>query len=168
MRLLEYIKQKISQIRKMEKEKKTSIAGILILISTFLPVNYTLFVFKYGSYQDIKWIFGQRFTIFTNSKGTVYYHSRYFFFYFFGFIFAIVLIVLAIEIILNAHSIKGRKVVGLGISSIIVILLETVIQLYAALFRPPKAVLFLPHIGFVGIFLGGILAIIYGLKYNKY
>ena len=166
--MLKYLKQKILQIRKMEKEKITSIAGIIILISIFLPVNYALFVFKYGSYQDIKWIFGQRLEIFTNTEGIVYYHSRYFFFYFFGYIFAIVLIVLAIKIILNAHSIKGRKVVGLGISSIIVILLETIIQLYAALFRPPKAVLFLPHVGFVGIFLGGILAIIYGLKFNKY
>lgn len=166
--MLKYLKQKILQIRKMEKEKIISIAGIIILISTFLPVNYALFVFKYGSYQDIKWIFGQRFLIYTNTKGTVYYHSRFFFFYFFGYIFAIVLIVLAIKIILNAHSIKGRKIVRLGIGSIIIIVLETVIQLYAALFLPPKAVLFLPHIGFVGIFLGGILAIIYGLKYNKY
>ncbi len=166
--MLKYFKQKILQIRKMEKEKIASIAGILILISTFLPVNYVLFVFKYGSYQDIKWIFGQRFLIYTNTKGTVYYYSRYFFFYFPGYIFAIVLIVIAIKIILNAHSIKGRKIVILGISSIIIIVLETVIQLYAALILSPKAVLFLPHIGFVGIILGGLLAIIYGLKYNKY
>ena len=165
--MLKDLKQKILQIRKMEKEKITSIAGIIILISTFLPVNYTLFVFKYGSYQDFKWIFGQRFTIYTNTKGTVYYHSRYFFFYFPGYIFTIILIVLAIKIILNAHSIKGRKIMRLGISSIIIIGLETVIQLVAALFRPPEAVLFLPHIGFVGILIGGILAIISGLKYKK-
>lgn len=152
----------------MEKEKITSIAGIIILISIFLPVNYTFFVFELGSYQEHKWIFGQRFEIYTNTKGEVFYHSRYFFFYFIGYIFVILFLILAIKIILNAHSIKGRKVVRLGIISLIILALESILQLYIAMFRRPNLVIFLPHIGFVGILIGGILAIISGLKYENY
>ncbi len=165
--MLKYLKQKILQITQMEKEKLTSIAGILILISIFLPVNYTYFVFELGSFQEHKWIFGQRFEIYTNTKGEVFYHSRYFFFYFIGYIFVIVFLILAIKIILNAHSIKGKKIVRLGISSIIVLAIESLIQLYIAIFLRPNLVIFLPHIGFVGILIGGILAIISGLKYKK-
>jgi len=152
----------------MEKEKVTSIAGIIILISIFLPAHYLLFVGELGSFQDHRWIFPQHFEIYTKPDGSRYIHMRYFFFYFPGFIIAILLVVVATKIILKAHSIKGRKVMRLGMISIILLLLESGIQLYAATFLRPNLVLFLPHIGFVGIFIGSLLAIHSGSKYKKY
>ena len=166
--MLIFLKQKIWQIRKIEKEKITSIAGIIILISIFLPVNYLLFVSELGSYQDHRWIYGQHYEIFTNTDGIQSYHMRFFIFNFPGFIITILVVVVAIKIILKAHSIKGRKIMRLGISTIIILVLDSGIQLFAASFLRPNLVLFLPHIGFVGIFLGGLLAIISGSNYEKY
>ena len=147
----------------MLKEKKATIGGILILLSVFLPVTQFVFQFDYGVVEENKWIFGQSFRVLFLKNGGRR-SSLYIGINVVGIICAIVVLILAIKIILIAYDDKGRERIRLGISSILVLIFNTIVELsQAALFRPSFS-LFLPHVGFVGILLGGSLAIISGHK----
>jgi len=144
------------------KEKIATIGGILIIISVFLPATQFVFELYYGRLEENRWIFGQKFqVIFFKEGGRVSRLSIRF--NIIGIICAILLLVLAIKIILNAYDDdKGRLITKLGISSIIVLIFNTVVEISLAVIFHPSFSLFLPHIGFVGILLGGSLATLSG------
>ncbi len=147
----------------MLKEKKATIGGILIILSVFLPVTQFVFEFDYGIVEENRWLFGQKFRVLF-IKGGGRKSSLYMGINVVGIICAIVLLILAIKVILIAYDDKGREITRLGISSIIVLIFNTVVEISQAVLFHPSFSLFLPHVGFVGIVLGGTLAAISGYK----
>lgn len=146
----------------MLKEKKATIGGILIIISVFLPVTQFVFEFDHGIMEENRFIFGQKFRVlFVKGGGTK--SNLYLGVNVVGIVCAILLLILAIKIILNAYDDdKGKQITKLGISSILVLIFNTILELSQAVLFRPSFTLFLPHIGFVGIVLGGTLAAING------
>ncbi len=149
--------------KKMLKEKIATIGGILIILSVFLPVTQFVFDFNYGTWEENRWLFGQNFRVLFYKGGgrtsnlsiriTVV-----------GIICAILLLILAIKIILIAYDDKGKQIMNLGISSILVLIFNTIVEISQAVLYRPSFSLFLPHIGFVGIVLGGTLVAISGYE----
>lgn len=149
----------------MLKGKIATIGGILIIISVFLPVTQFVFEFDYGRMEENRWIFGQNFRVlFYNDGGRTSNLSIRF--DVIGIVCAIVLLILAIKIILIAYDDKGRQILKLGISSISVLSFHSILQLSQAVLFRPSFSLFLPHVGFIGILLGGSLAAISRYKYR--
>ena len=147
----------------MLKEKKATIGGILILLSVFLPVTQFVFEFDHGIIEENRWIFGQRFRVLLikggGTKSNLYLGVNVV-----GIVCAILLLILAIKIILIAYDDKGREITKLGISSILVFIFHSILEISQAMLFRPSFTLFLPHVGFVGIVLGGPLAAISGYK----
>jgi len=148
----------------MLKEKKATIGGILIILSVFLPVTQFVFEFDYGIVEDNRWLYGQKFRVlFLKSGGRK--SSLYLGVNVVGIICAIILLILAIKIILIAYDDdKGKQMMKFGISSILVLIFNTIVEISQAVLYRPSFSLFLPHVGFVGIVLGGTLAAISGYK----
>jgi hypothetical protein len=148
----------------MLKEKKATIGGILIILSVFLPVTQFVFEFDHGIIEENRWVYGQKFRVlFLKSGGRK--SNLYLGVNVVGIICAIVLLILAIKIILIAYDDdKEKQITKLGISSILVLIFNTIVEISQAVLYRPSFSLFLPHIGFVGIVLGGTLAAISGYK----
>jgi hypothetical protein len=149
----------------MLKEKKATIGGILIILSIFFPATLFVFELDHGRMEENRWFYGQKFRVLFlkggGRKSNLYLgvsiHSVV------GIICAIVLLILAIKIILIAYDDdKGKQMMKFGITSILVLIFNTILEISQAVLYRPSFSLFLPHVGFVGILLGGSLATLSG------
>ena len=147
----------------MLKGKIATIGGILILISVFLPVTHFVFEFYSGIMEENRFIFGQKFRVLIPKRGGRK-SNLSLQFDVVGIICTILLLIFAIKIILVAYDDKGREITRLGIASIIVLIFHSILEISEAVLFHPSFSLFLPHVGFVGIVLGGSLAVISGYK----
>ena len=160
----------------MAKDSMAKLAGILILLSVFLPVRYLSyergFVNLVEVFEIYQWMLGLEYitvttTVFSSGQRSIDTYTRPFLFIP-GIIIALVLLLMSVLIILNANSGKGIKVKKKGIISII--LLVAVFALFyfvfvlGGVYQKHDAFVFYPYFGFFGILVGGILAIIGGNK----
>lgn len=157
----------------MAKDIISKLAGIIILLSIFLPVRYFSWVqesYFGGSslFEEYHWMFGFTYISETYTKAdggsSVYTQSWFSLSFIPGIIIAMVILILAVLIILNASSGNGKGVITKGIISIILVVVEFSWYYYEFILWGRVGTYFFPYIGFFGIILGGILAIIGGNK----
>lgn len=165
----------------MAKDSMAKLSGILILLSVFLPVRYLTYTEVFGNgtsfFEHYQWLFGLQYVVETQTKVIEGNMGRYVFtetwFAFStnlipGIIIALILVIMSILIISNANSGKGAKVKKKGIISIILLVVEFSWFYYAFVLagyydRLENFTLY-PYIGFFGILIGGVLAMIGGNK----